>query len=91
MDLIEKLGLPVAIVVACAYFFVKKWWPLTVRQLDEARDITKEAVAAIAGIKDVLLEHAAVSHQQVTVSQQIVERLKELQINAGTDARVKRR
>lgn len=73
-DLISKVGLPVALVVALIAFFARGVWPWMTKQVDTAQSQTSAAIAAMAGLKDNLAQQTEVNRQIVGSLQKILDR-----------------
>lgn len=73
-DLISKVGLPVALVIALIAFFARGVWPWMTKQVDTAQSQTSAAIAAVAGLKEILTQHGENSRQITGLLQQLLDR-----------------
>lgn len=76
-DLVKDLGLPIALVLFATIFFWKGLWPWMTKQVAISQEQSKDAIAALAGLKDALIQHAEIGRQTVDL-------LKELKNDART-------
>lgn len=92
--ILQVYGPFVLIVFAAGWFYAKRWYPDDQdrqKRSEQRQDKSQEAfLAALAHGHEVQSKQTDIIQEQVTISHQIVERLKELQQNARGNARSKR-